>query len=76
MNSLTGEILLTSPSIREMTNSEIESQLRSSLRLYTALWYATQTDQSLNLTFTTVLMQLLPTLKFIEDLKRIAVLGR
>lgn len=58
------------------TNSEIESELRSQLRLYTSLYYATQTDQSLNLTFTTVLMQLLPTLKFIEDLKRIAVLGR
>lgn len=54
---------------QDLTNSEIESELRSQLRLYTSLFYATQTDQSLNLTFTTVLMQLLPTLKFIEDLK-------
>lgn len=59
-----------------MTNSEIEAELRSSLCLYTALWYATLTDQSLNLTFTTVLMRLIPTLQFIEELKRIAVLGR
>lgn len=65
---------MTSP--QEMTNSEIEAELRSSLRLYTSLWYATQTNRSLNLTFTTVLMNLIPTLQFIDNLKRIAVLGR
>lgn len=65
---------MTSP--QELTNSEIESELKSSLRLYTSLWYATLTDQSLNLTFTTILMHLIPTLQFIEKLKRIAVLGR
>lgn len=59
---------------QQLTNSEIESELKSSLRL-TALWFATQTNQSLNLTFTTILMHLIPTLKFIEKLKRIAVLG-
>lgn len=61
---------------QELTNSEIEAELRSSLRLYTALWFATQTNQSLNLTFTTILMSLIPTLQFIDNLKRIAVLGR
>lgn len=60
----------------QLTNSEIESSLRSSLRLYTALWFATQTNQSLNLTFTTVLICLISNLQFIEELKRVAVLGR
>lgn len=66
--------MITNP--RELTNSEIEYELKSSLRLYTSLWYATQTNQSLNLTFTTILMHLIPSLQFIDNLKRIAVLGR
>lgn len=68
--------MIKNPNPQEMTNAEIEAELRSSLHLYTALWFVTLTNQSLNLTFTTTLMRLVAILRFIEELKRIAVLGR
>lgn len=55
------------------TNSEIERDLRRSLRMYTSLWFISCKDQKQNLEFTFILLSLHKTINMIDHVKRMAL---